>query len=101
MRRSYLILALVACGCDALGGGAGTALAPELLPIDSLVLAEGSNALIGKIRGFSIAESGEYLFADEQHGHVLIYARDGSLLRSLGRRGEGPGLSPRLRFHRR
>ncbi len=82
---------LLAAACDAGGTRNGTAPAPELRPIDSLVLREEPGAPIGMIRGFAVTASGELVVADDQQGRLLVFARDGSLSRTLGRRGEGPG----------
>jgi hypothetical protein len=54
-------------------------------------LEEPDTAVISEIRTIDVSPDGRIVIPGRQQSQVRIYAADGRLLRSLGRRGEGPG----------
>lgn len=59
--------------------------------VQEIRLEEPDSALITEIIGLDVDARGRLLIPDPTSGQVRVYAPDGSLLRVLGRRGEGPG----------
>lgn len=64
---------------------------PTLQLVDSVLLAETDSQFIGLPAGLAIAADGSYLVGDVQLSTIHHYGPDGRYLRSIGRRGEGPG----------
>ncbi len=88
---SVLLLALAACAQD--GGEAwGERPGPALVLLDSIRLAEADTLYIGSPYTPVIDPyDGTIYVPDIFSGRVHRFARDGSLIRTYGRPGEGPG----------
>jgi hypothetical protein len=93
-RSPHLVLS-VALGLAACGGGRPGAGqnrdTPELVALDTVVLAETDSVFIGEPSGFAPLAEGGYLVADRRNGTLHRFAADGAHLASVGRRGRGPG----------
>lgn len=59
--------------------------------VDSTVLEEPDTAPIARLASLTIATNGTILIADLSEGNVKVYSDSGRLLRTLGRKGDGPG----------
>ena len=98
--KSRLALALLvlaaACGDagrDGPGGGGGDAM---LNAVTEAVFTVGSVAgdgwdTFGSVQGVAFDDEGNLHVFDRQAAHILVVGPDGSLLRTVGGRGEGPG----------
>lgn len=84
-----LAAALGACRDGSPGGG--TLPAPVLTALEPVVLAERADAPLGLLGGLAVPSSGALVIADRQQGKLVLFRRDGTLAREIGRRGEGPG----------
>lgn len=81
-------------GCGRSTGEADSAWTVEegaLALEETLRLTEGEDFYIGEIYDVAVREDGRIYVADGQAGHVKVFAADGTLLRTIGRQGEGPG----------
>lgn len=83
-----LALALV-CGCGEVAPQSEPSLA--LHEAGATPLADPDSAPIELIGGFARTRDGHYLLADRQRGAIVVYSPSGERLRSIGRRGSGPG----------
>ncbi len=89
-----MALACALHGCGEGGPGASaraTSDAPLLVPVDSVVLAEGDSAYVAGTSGLAVAPDGSFFVSDYQAKKLLIFGRDGRFVRTLGRPGRGPG----------
>jgi hypothetical protein len=90
---------LLATGSAACGGaGDRPARGAPDVPFESVFhalgriqLEEPDSAAISGIRSLAVAPGGELLVLDRHSAQVRLYSREGRLLRSVGRYGEGPG----------
>lgn len=87
------MIAAIGSGCAEASDGS-----PRTAPFDSVltrvsavVLAEPDSAPLTGIRSFSSTPGGGYLVVDEGRPQVRFYGADGTLLRTVGRFGKGPG----------
>lgn len=86
-----LLLALAACARDGSEAG-GERPGPALVPLDSIRLAEADTLYIGSPYTPVIDPyDGTIYIPDVFSRRVHRFARDGSLIRTYGRPGEGPG----------
>lgn len=67
------------------------AFAQEFSLVDSVALEQADSAVIARISGIDVDDSGRILIGDVSEGNVKLFASDGRLLRILGRKGGGPG----------
>jgi sugar lactone lactonase YvrE len=87
-----LACALHGCGEGRSGASARAASdAPLLVPLDSVVLAEGDSAYVAGTSGLAVAPDGSFFVSDHMAKRVHVFRRDGRFLRSIGRPGRGPG----------
>lgn len=64
----------------------------SVLPlIDTVVLQESPDHVIGNALFGTVARNGRVLLADAAMGDVKVFSRSGAFIRTLGRRGRGPG----------
>jgi hypothetical protein len=59
--------------------------------IDSLELQESDTSYIGRPVGLAVSPTGDLYVIDAFRPRVIRYAPDGSMLREIGRGGQGPG----------
>jgi hypothetical protein len=74
--------------------GTGCEEAPRgsvLREIDSVRVAETEDRFLGRLVGMAVGADGHVFLSDAAHGHVAEVAPDGRIVRTLGRRGRGPG----------
>lgn len=64
---------------------------PSLIPIDSIALQESDSVFLVEPYDLIVAPDDNLLISDGYAGRILVYARDGSLLRTIGSKGSGPG----------
>jgi hypothetical protein len=95
--------ALTIAGCESDAGGRSSAggAGPALIAVDSVLLAEADTLYLGN--PFSLAIDpwdGSFYVSDFFANRVFRFSRDGSLMRSYGRPGSGPGefMAPNLVF---
>jgi len=98
LRRSRLLLstaiAIVALGCGSRGGGprSGKVSGPTLTLIDSVEVQESDSIYIGRPYTPAIDPyDGTVYVPDFFSNRVYRFGRDGRLLRTYGRPGQGPG----------
>lgn len=98
--RSLLLPALLLCGCGSPSQGEGSpsvdvTLGNSLETLfghgSELVLEENDSALIASIAAVALAPDGRILLADASEGNVKLFGPSGTLIRVIGRKGEGPG----------
>jgi hypothetical protein len=66
----------------------------RVMAVDSVELAETDEAYVGVIESegaFASGAGGRLAVADRLASRVVVYARDGSFMTTLGRKGDGPG----------
>lgn len=73
---------------------------------DSVVLEQTNDYPIVGLEGFDATLDGRMVIADAGEARITIFASDGTIVRSIGRRGDGPGefrfpSSPRFDTHGR
>lgn len=97
LRRSHLlavglVLLVVSCSTDTgslqmprVGQG------PVLAVIDSIRLTEPDSAFLSFPTAVEPLQSGGLLIGDATSSRIFVYAPDGTLVRLIGRRGQGPG----------
>lgn len=90
------VVGLLACGAPGdEGAGRSRPAAPAFDAVFTLIeriaLEEPDSALITALDELAVDRGGRLLIAEPAAGEARIYARDGRLLRRLGRRGDGPG----------
>lgn len=89
MNRFGALLLGLLCAC---GGSERLPTPPRLVALDSVQLREPTGAPFGSSLGGFVRDSAGSLFiADPSSRVIQVYGRDGSHLRSIGRRGSGPG----------
>lgn len=98
MHRSKHLLAIGLCllGCSSDEVGQGSADAPpgaglELILVDSVQLQEMDTAYLAAPANLVSDHAGNLLIADPMNGKVLEFDRAGKFVRSIGRKGKGPG----------
>ena len=82
----------MACAPEPDAGGGRAAAGPEIVPVDSVLLVETGGFYIGN--PFSLVPDtadGSLLISDFFENRILRFDRDGRLLMTYGRPGEGPG----------
>jgi hypothetical protein len=57
----------------------------------SISVAESESAFVAYPSQLAISATGTFAVSDIQRGVLMLYARDGHLLRQIGKRGDGPG----------
>lgn len=72
-------------------GCAASAAPQSLRPIDSVRVLESDSSLIARVGAVALGGGGRTYLSDSRESHVLEIARDGRILRTFGRHGEGPG----------
>ena len=80
---------LVACGDAGDGSANGAAVTEEVFTVGSVVGDEWDT--FGSIRSVHFDAQGNLHIFDMQAEHILVVGPDGSLIRTVGGRGEGPG----------
>jgi hypothetical protein len=87
-------LAIAACG----KGGGPSLSAPGQVDfgdafrlVDTLRLAQSEDNEIIRISGMDVRSDGSVVLTDPSEGVVRLYGPEGKLLRTIGRRGSGPG----------
>jgi hypothetical protein len=58
---------------------------------DSILLTEMDSSFVAGAGGLARSSDGNIAIADVSSGRVLLFSREGAHLRSIGRRGRGPG----------
>lgn len=108
-RLAVALLVGILTGCRESGQIAGAnatvsmqqvAFADSYRLVDSIRLAQPDSAPLVRISGLAFDQSGRIAVADASEGKVRLYDRFGRLLRTLGRKGEGPGEFSQPRFPR-
>jgi len=101
------ILAVICASCrrvdsaalpDVRGQLERTTFAASWTVVDSVVPEQTDNTPIVRISGIDMDSLGRLLIGDVSNGSVKLFARNGRLLRTIGRKGRGPGEfeAPRL-----
>ncbi|HEU0014961.1 MAG TPA: hypothetical protein VFQ45_14835 [Longimicrobium sp.] len=99
MRKLVLLPLATICfaGCDAAGPSPASAPTPGasvrgvLEPVDTIALRHSPGDPLIRLSGLDIrAGDGAMVVSDASGGTVQLFARDGRLLRLLGRKGSGP-----------
>lgn len=83
-------------GCDGHGEAVGEAPGEPVfgaVQMDVPIVhgSSGSEATVGRVVAVAVDEAGRAWAADSQARHVLVLDPDGSVVDTLGRRGDGPG----------
>lgn len=81
------IAAVSACGDDGAVVSAGSSI--SLLSSDTLITT--ASETIGGVYDLALAANGDVYLADYGYKHVLVVAPDGTLRRTIGKEGSGPG----------
>ncbi|HEX6042542.1 6-bladed beta-propeller [Longimicrobium sp.] len=68
--------------------------------VRSVTLEQPDSALIVRVSGIDLDSRGRILIGDVSEGNVKLFARDGRLLRVIGRKGMGPGEFEQPRYPR-
>jgi hypothetical protein len=84
-----LVHALAACSPDT--DRRRTVGSATVSAIDSLDLQESDSSYIGRPVGLAVSPRGDLYVIDAFRPRVIRYAPDGSMLREIGRSGQGPG----------
>lgn len=85
-------LAAIILGCSRSTGSAGESpIPPHLSIIDSVLLEETQSRFISKPNAFAVAPNGDYYVADAAEATIMHFAHDGRWIRTIGRKGSGPG----------
>lgn len=82
----------IGCAPEPDAGGGPAAAGPSIVPVDSVLLVETGGLYVGN--PFSLVPDttdGSLLISDFFENRILRFDRDGRLLRTYGRPGEGPG----------
>jgi hypothetical protein len=94
---AVLTLCLLSCGSDEPASKSDWMIQEEALSLErDLLVSEGESFYFGTILDVAPAGDGRIYVADADAGHVKVLSPDGTLLDSLGRKGEGPGEFQRL-----
>lgn len=64
---------------------------PSLELVDSIILRETDSLFVGSISGFAVSPEGRIYVSDRANVVVHEYSPTGAHLRTIGRRGRGPG----------
>ncbi|MFB6098946.1 MAG: 6-bladed beta-propeller [Salinibacter sp.] len=96
---SIVLGALLLLGCgesDSASGGGWTVQEGALTLERDLLVSEGESFYFGTILDVTPAADGRIYVADDEAGHIKVLAPTGTLVDTLGRKGEGPGEFQRL-----
>jgi hypothetical protein len=91
-RQAYAIVGLLIAttmGCSDSSEARDPNAPVVLVPVDTLV--ETASELVGGVYDLAVAPDGEVHIADYGFKHVLVVGPDGSVRRTIGREGQGPG----------
>lgn len=90
-------LLLLGCGGDGPSAEGDWTIQENALTLErELLVSEGESFYFGTILDVAAATDGRIYVADADAGHVKVLTSDGSLVDTLGRKGEGPGEFQRL-----
>lgn len=90
--RSIVVVMLVLCGCSSDDTGATATLERRLALLDSVTLLESDTAFLGRPEfTFLVDSAGSMFVADDLHGRVLRFDREGNFAGAYGQPGDGPG----------
>jgi hypothetical protein len=64
---------------------------PRLVPLDSAIVQDAPGVFVGRVTGFAVSPAGRYYLTDAGNLTIFEVDRSGRILRSFGRRGQGPG----------
>ena len=93
-----LVLLLLGCGSDGPTAEHDWTIEEGALSLErNLLMSEGESFYFGTIIDVAPASDGRIFVADADAGHIKVLTPDGSLMDTLGRKGEGPGEFQRLR----
>jgi hypothetical protein len=95
-RRRFLtpaiLFSLVGCRAEAGNEGSAAHAGPRLTPLDSTLVAEADTLYLGNPYSLAIdAFDGSFYISDFFADRVFRFRRDGTLVRTYGRPGSGPG----------
>jgi len=82
-RAALVLLAGIPVVADAQGA--------RLRLLDSVVVAESANFMLGRPSHLAVGSRGQYFIVEGAEGRIAEVARDGRLVRTWGRQGSGPG----------
>ncbi len=85
------LVTLSACGRDTSSPRNRSAGSPDLVLLDSVMLAENDSAYLGEPFDLVVGTDGSFLISDVFTKRVIRYRRDGTLAGTIGREGKGPG----------
>jgi hypothetical protein len=86
---SAVLVATVLAGCADAGGARGAGESLRLVSSQTLVTTESE--LVGGVYDLTVAPDGDVYIADYGFKHVLVVSPDGSVRRTIGKEGSGPG----------
>jgi hypothetical protein len=89
--KRWLLLLFVIAGCARAGDANGTDPAPALVLIDSLELHDPASGPVGAVGELVPLPAGGYLVSDYQNARIVEYDAQGSAVRTIGKKGRGPG----------
>lgn len=91
MNRAVLLMLVSALGACDRSVAPGAVASPELVLLDSVELRDPNDAPIGTPGDLLALADGRVLLADPQNFRLLEYDARGELVRSIGKKGSGPG----------
>jgi hypothetical protein len=83
----WMIAAASGCGHDSAATSTGESI--SLLPTDTLITTVSE--VIGGVYDLALSENGDLYLADYGYKHILVVAPDGTIRRTIGKEGSGPG----------